>query len=176
MSTCLSPTKFPRNSPTSDPEWGVLRNRLTGRLPVKGLTLAALESRFTALAREYKRAAGARQPTDTSRWSYTDRQGERRQGPQALAVWKKDVEALLQEEIDRSGKHGVDWDTDALIGNVLENYNREIEGASRKIMARHITAILASMAKRKLIERDTNDPRKPKWLSLGYVPKSRHSW
>lgn len=146
---------------------------------IRKVSMSQIERKAAELAK-VNQGMRKRRPKDTSRWRYKPRKSgwdaEWLSGKEAYKAWLVDVEEVLQDEIDSSARHGQDWTTQSLVGNILENYVIELEGMSRREMSKAISRLLNSMAKRKKIEKDTNEPRNPKWLGLNWVPRQRSRW
>jgi len=157
-------------------------DKLYTRLDAKGLTMAKIEEKIAELTQVYKSLSAPRRKVDTSNWEYErdpnheadEWSRQRVKGPEAVAHWKKEVERILQDEIDGAGKHGHDWDTAGLVGNVINNYSRELVGPSRDYQSRMIRALLEAMAKAGKIDKigwyQGLSRGEIRWRSKHYVP------
>jgi len=133
---------------------------------VKGHRIEDIERKIEELVREYKKYVTVKR-TDPNKLHYRGLEGK-----EALAAWKREVEAKLQDIIDNGASRGQDYTTQDLTGNLLENYRLELGGVDRPFMARAIRATLEAMAKAGKIEKDTNE-RNPRWFGKNWVSKSR---
>lgn len=170
---------LPRNIGYGTPEYEAAKEQLFLRLSgVPGKSWREIETLVIDVAKTWKGLA-KRQKKDRSRIRYQlGYGGEYLEGDEAYKRWLVDVEAELQDAIDSSAKRGIDWTTRDLAEDILDQGRLGgIIGVSRRDMGKAISRLLNLMAKRKKIEKDTNDPRVPRWLGLNWVPKQRpRSW
>jgi hypothetical protein len=163
----LSPSTMPPGLDILDREkWDQAREATSAWFDVKGHRIEDIERKIEELVKEYKKLS-TRKQTDPNKLRYDDKEGK-----EALAAWKRDVESRLQTIIDNGASRGNDYTTQDLTGNLLENYRLLLDGVDRPFMARAIRAILEAMAKAGKIEKDTNE-RNPRWFGKNWVSKSR---
>ena len=175
----LRPTTSPKNIDYSDKEtWDAWLKATGYDFDLRKTTLSVMERKATELAKVHKTFA-KRQPKDTSGWHYNPRgphTAEELTGKEAYKAWLRDVQDVLQEEVDNGARQGFDFTTQSLVGNILDNYGIELVGMGRSEMARSISRLLNAMARAGKIEKDTNNPREPRWVGLNWVSKPKRRW
>ena len=168
-----------RNVAYGSPEYEDAKDKLFLRLrDVPGKSWHEIEVLVVEVAATWK-GLFKRQKKDRSKIRYQPDGygGDVLQGDEAFKRWLKDVEAELQDGIDRSAKRGMDWTTQQLVEDILDHGRLGgLIGVSRRDMGNAISRLLNAMARAGKIEKDTNNPRVPKWLGLDYVPRQRPSW
>ncbi len=171
--------RMPRNIEYGSPEHEAAKDKLFQRINnVPGKTWRVIEALVLDVAKAWKSMA-KRRKKDPSGIRYQPGYGQDTlQGKEAYQRWLADVEEWLQESIDKSAQHGADWTTRDLVDHLMQVHTlSNIMGVSRRDIGKAVSRLLNLMAKRNKIEKDTNEPRNPKWLGLNWVPKPRpRSW
>lgn len=169
---------MPKNISYGTPEYKDAAEKLRARVrDVPGKSWRDIEAKILEVATAYKGLA-KHQKKDRSTIRYKPGYGhEWLEGDEAYKRWLKDVQAFLQREIDESAKRGMDWTTRDLVDWVMQHSPIDgIIGVSRRDIGTTVSRLLNAMAKAGKIEKDTNDPRAPRWLGLNWVPRQRTSW
>jgi len=169
--------QIPRNVEYGTPEYEAAKDKLFLRMQdVPGKTWREVEALVVEVAKTWKSLV-KRPKKDRGGIRYQRGYGsDVLQGDEAYKEWLKDVQAELQEMLDRSAKRGFDWSTKDLVEDILDHGRLGgIIGVGRRDIGKAISRLLNAMAKAKKIEKDTNNPRAPRWLGLDWVPRKRPS-
>lgn len=173
--------QIPRNITYGTPEYEAAKESLFRRIhDVPGKSWHDIEVLVVEVAKAWKGMA-KRQKKDRGgiRYQLEGYGSEVLQGAEAYKRWLKDVQAELQEMLDTTAKRGMDWTTKQLVEDIMDHGRLGgLIGVSRQDIGKAISRLLNAMAKAKKIEKDTNNPRVPRWLGLDWVPKKRYdrSW
>jgi len=169
---------MPRSVGFDGPEYEALKEKLYQRIhDIPGKSWPHIEKTLLDVAKAWK-GSSKRQKKDRSSIRYKPGYGQDYlQGDEAYKRWLSDVRDFLQREIDKSAQHGTDWTTRDLADWVMQHSPFDgLIGVSRRDMGKAISRLLNAMAKAGKIEKDTNNPRVPRWLGLNWVPRKRPGW
>ena len=164
-------SKVPKNIDTRSPEYEEAKKKLHRHLgEIRKLTWREIEAVAQEVAAAFK-FYSARQKKDRSGYYWKDLRGDA-----AYKQWLVDISETALRLINSAGRAGRDYDTAEMVDDLINNHVMELEGMSRREMSKTIARILNTLAKQGKIEKDTNDPRRPRWVGLDYRPEQRSSW
>lgn len=132
----LSPTTLPKSISITDFEaYQAAHDKLRADLPVKGLTMSAIDRKLAELVKLYREMSGPRKKQDLDNVIYLSRGLK---GEEGLKAWKQDVERYLVKVLEEQGEAGRSVNTRWLMSNIrteFELYTRDSSYPSRAVRA-----------------------------------------